>query len=183
MKIKDLLRSLGKRIKNRLIKTVKKFLQIPVYLFNLSLAALITAAIMIPIATIVSYYMSWIGYSMVPLVMPDNPFNEMTNLEVCIAMFGVGMLEEVYFRYLVMDCLLEKWAELGKLIPLLLSSAIFGVAHMINLGFPYSMPQAVAAGCAGLWFGHLYRKRGLHFAIFTHAIYNAAVTLIPRLFN
>jgi membrane protease YdiL (CAAX protease family) len=178
MKIKDLLKKLGKRIKNRLIKTLKKILQIPVYLLSLVGAALITAAIMIPLGYGVEFYMQWIGINMTPPVIPESPFDYMTSFEVAIAMFAVGVFEEVYFRYLVMDCLLEKWAELGPTIALLLSSVMFGMAHLANAGYPYSMPQAIAATGAGLWFAYLYRKKGLHFAIFTHAIYNTGVVVI-----
>ena len=183
MKIRDLLRSLGNRIKKRLIKTAKKILQIPFYLLSLCGAAITTGVIMIPLVYGVEFYMRWIGVNMTPPAMPDSPFNYMNNVEIALAMFAVGMLEEVYFRYLVMDCLLEKWAEIGPKAAWILSSVMFGYAHMANLGYPFSMPQAVAAGAAGLWFGYLYKKQGLHFAIFTHAIYNAAVTILPKLLN
>ena len=165
----------------RAIKTVKTILQIPVYLLSVAGAATINAAIMIPLAIATELIMIHLGYNMIPPVISD-PYKYMGIAEVLITMFAVGLFEETYFRYLVMDCMMGKWLKWGPTSALIVSAIMFGGAHMANAGWPFSLPQSIGAFGAGLWFGFLYRKYGLHFAIFTHAVYNIAVTLIPRLF-
>jgi len=99
-------------------------------------------------------------------------------------MFVVGAIEELYFRYFVMDCILIQWLKSPVWFAVAFSSITFGLAHLGNPGGWHStLPQAVGAIGAGLWFAYIYRRWGLHLAILTHAVYNSVVTLIPLLFK
>lgn len=172
------------KVKKLAIKTLKKIVAVPLYLLDIIGAVAINAAIMIPLVYLTEWYMSsMLGMNMIPPAIPENPLAGMDYPMIALSMFLVGLFEETYFRYLIMDCLFERWAELNKYFSTILASLAFGAAHLANLGFPYSMPQAVGAFGAGLWFAYIYRKKGLHFAILTHALYNTAVMIIPQLFS
>ena len=119
---------------------------------------------------------------------PDNgeglPFDTSDPIMVVGAMFLVGVFEEVYFRYFVMDCMLIRWLKSPVWLAVTLSSVVFGAAHLMNPGgWHVTLPQAVGAIGAGFWFAHVYRKYGLHMGILTHALYNSAVILISTLFQ
>ena len=112
------------------------------------------------------------------------PFDPSDPLMVAGAMFLVGIFEEVWFRYLVMDCMLTKWLKSPVWLAVTLSSIMFGLAHLMNPGgWHATLPQAIGAIGAGFWFAHVYKKYGLHMAIFTHAIYNSIVIMISVLFQ
>lgn len=91
----------------------------------------------------------------------------------------VGIKEEAIFRYCIQDCLFEKLLKFPQWLSLTLASVVFGAAHLFNpAGMPYTIPQAVGAMMAGFLFGYVYRKRGLHFAMLTHGLYDFFVIFL-----
>ena len=100
-------------------------------------------------------------------------------LPLAALFFMVGLFEETYFRYLVQDCLFTRFLRMPARMAWILASILFGAAHLMNPGsWVARLPQAIGAAGAGLWFGHLYNKRGLHFVILTHAIYDFGITYL-----
>jgi membrane protease YdiL (CAAX protease family) len=92
-------------------------------------------------------------------------------------MLLVGIFEETYCRYLLMDCAFMRFLGTPKWIAVIMSSFIFGAMHLMNPGgWQYTLPQAVAATGCGFWFAYLYFKKGLHFCIFTHGLYNFLIS-------
>lgn len=89
---------------------------------------------------------------------------------------GIGIFEETYFRYLIMDCMLMRWLKFPAWLAIGYSSIAFGVMHFSNgllvNNVMSALPQVIGATGAGFWFAYCYRKRGLHFAIMTHALYD-----------
>ena len=97
-------------------------------------------------------------------------------IAVAMKYIMVGITEEATFRYMLQDRALTKWLKLPKGVSLLLASLLFGMAHLGNgWGIPDSIPQSVGAAFAGVWFGYLYDKKGLHFAMLTHGLYDVVV--------
>ena len=152
------------------------------YVVSIFGASAITAALMIPLGILTSLLMQHLGFDM---SLPADP----TDLggfnwkEAAGLFLVVGVMEEVWCRYLIMECLMEKWLKFPPWLSLWASSIMFGLAHFSNPGPWYArLPQVIGATGAGFWFAYLYRKRGLHFAIFTHALYDFEVTLLSRFF-
>jgi membrane protease YdiL (CAAX protease family) len=152
------------------------------YLMFLVGAAAINALIMIPLGILVTVVMTWMGYNM--SLPHDNALREVANTVPMLAVLclSIGIFEETYFRYLVQDCLLDRWLRMPRWFCLVLASVVFGMAHLYNPGgWVVRVPQAIAATGAGFWFGYVYRKRGLHFAILTHALYDFAIMAMSLL--
>ena len=124
-------------------------------------------------------YMMWLG-----ILEPVRDFGWNITREFSAGLFMmvlvkyimVGITEEATFRYMLQDRALTKWLKLPKVVSLLLASLLFGAAHLGNgWGIPDSIPQSVGAAFAGVWFGYLYDKKGLHFAMLTHGLYDVVV--------
>ncbi|MFC8303265.1 CPBP family intramembrane glutamic endopeptidase [Specibacter sp. NPDC057265] len=87
-------------------------------------------------------------------------------LAVVGTMSAVAVAEEVFFRGIVFRLLLGRW---GVLVALIVSSAIFGLLHLINPGSSLNGALAVAVeaglmlGAAYLFTGSLWLAIGLHF--------------------
>lgn len=169
--------SIFKKIGAMFVAYVKRLLQIPVYLVHLSYNVIVTWAIMMPLATLTEFIMRHLGYNMTPPIVSEDPLMSLGPLGIAGAMFLVGIWEETFFRYLVMDCWFVKFMRMPMWLAVGLSAVLFGYGHMANLGWPYSFPQVIAAGAAGIWFARVYLKQGLHMSILTHALYNFTVAM------
>lgn len=91
----------------------------------------------------------------------------------------VGCAEEGLFRYLLYDKILKGYFNLHRAVALAISAILFGAAHLSNpAGVPWTIPQATGAAFAGVLFGYVYEKRGLHMAILVHGLYDALITLV-----
>ena len=152
------------------------------YLFRLAFCVGVNLVIMPTLAFITALIMKHYGVYL-EVGPGDMPFDLTDPTTVILTMFAVGIFEEVYFRYIVMDCMMIRWLKTPVWVAIVISSFIFGAAHLMNPGgWHVTLPQAVGATGAGFWFAHVYRKYGLHMAIFTHAIYNSIVVLLSTLF-
>lgn len=154
------------------------------YLYKLAFNVGISFIIMPPIAFAVSLIMGWCG-----IVDTGTAVNQLQQLfephtpwyVYLITMLAVGLYEECWFRYLVLDCLFMRWLKLPYWLALIMSSASFGVAHLANGPWLVTLPQIVGAGFLGLWLARIYRTQGLHMAILTHGCYNFIICLLTYL--
>lgn len=92
----------------------------------------------------------------------DDPFG--VGLLVLIVVIGAPIVEELFFRGLLLRSLERRW---GSVWALLVSSVIFGAVHLQPLQFP-------ALVVVGLILGALAQRTGrLGLSIFTHIGFNA----------
>jgi membrane protease YdiL (CAAX protease family) len=168
----DLLKKGIKGYFSRLYSAFKYFLEVV-------LAAGINSAIMIPLSFGTYFLMQHLGYNMeLPTSTPDiDPSILGDGLIPLIALcLSIGIMEETLCRYLIQDCMLEKFGKLPWWASWVIASVFFGLIHLGNPGsIAARMPQAIGAIGAGFWFGYIYRKKGLHFAIMTHALYDFVI--------
>lgn len=172
-KVWNLLKKGVKGYINRLTAAFKYFMQI-------TLAAGINAAIMIPLAYGIYFLMLYLGYDM---ILPSGGIPELDPsitgagvIPLIALSLSIGIMEETLCRYLIQDCLLERFNKFSWVWAWIIASVFFGLIHLMNPGtITARMPQAIGAIGAGLWFGWIYRKRGLHFAIMTHALYDFVI--------
>jgi membrane protease YdiL (CAAX protease family) len=109
-----------------------------------------------------------------------DPFAEFGFYERMSICLTIGILEEGMFRYLLYDCILQRWWKSPARLALWISALAFGAVHFGNaaaLGLPliHALPQVVGAALVGFWMAYLYKRMGLHFAILTHTCYNFVV--------
>ena len=166
-----------------MIKRLKKtYNNVGKYCTDLSKAVGITILIMPPVCALVAYIMThFYGIN----------FAETTDLEhiinilkapawylILLKFIGVGCAEESLFRQLIQNSLFTKVLRFPRILRLVVASMLFGAVHIFNPGpMILNLPQAVGACFAGAWFGYLYEKRGLTFAILTHGLYDFVVVM------
>ena len=106
-------------------------------------------------------------------------------LLLCLA---VAALEEVVFRGILLPVLLSRFGRTtrARLSAILLSSAVFGLFHLLNLTAGASVPATLLqvgysflVGCAAAVLFLLSRRLGL--AVLFHVVYNFGGMLVPRL--
>lgn len=96
--------------------------------------------------------------------------------------FYIGCAEETMFRMGLMDYVLERKFGFNEKVSLVLSSIVFGAAHLINGQWPFSIHQACEALAMGAVLAFIYKRKGLWPAIFAHAGYDFLVRfLVPVL--
>ena len=152
------------------------------YLRDLFFAVAIAILIMPPICMLIAYILT--HFYGITWPVPDEIDKLFMRLfapawyMILLKFIGVGCAEEGLFRQLLYNSFLTKTLRLPKILGLLISSIIFGAMHIWNPGgFPFTLPQAVGAAFAGVWFCYLYEKRGLTFAILTHGLYDFVVVM------
>jgi membrane protease YdiL (CAAX protease family) len=168
----------------------KKYYEAFLYIMSIVRSTIYTMAIMPPVCLFVQWFMELCGVNFGASILQSGNveviqtiFNEMGYAGIAVLCFGIGMAEEVYFRYLINDCFLSKFMQAKYWVAVALSSLLFGAAHMVNAPFPLALPQSIGAVVAGFWFAHLYKKHGLHHVIFTHALYDFVVISLSILFT
>ncbi len=83
--------------------------------------------------------------------------------------FHAAMIEEFFFRGLIFGYLRQFVSRFTVIVPLLLSTGIFGLTHLDNGGWP----MVLLACIAGLFYGITYqRTRSLLCAAFIHTVTN-----------
>lgn len=179
-KLGNYLLSLLKRVISFYGMMIKKTAR---YSWHILKAAMLNAMVMIPLFLVTSFVMRLLGYDinigigrLIPI---DNPTPAVL-AGLCLI---IGVIEETLYRYLIMDRLLMKGMELSTRTAVIVSSIMFGFAHLSNATATNTpvfmfMPQAVGAVGAGFVFAHLYRKHGLDTAIMAHALYDFLVMLV-----
>jgi membrane protease YdiL (CAAX protease family) len=160
----------------------KKYYQAFLYILSIVKSTAYTMAIMPPIVIATQFFMELCGVDFSSMAAQagtgeifQSVYDEMGFKGIAVLCLGIGMAEEVWFRYLFNDCFLVRFMEMKYWVAVLVSSVLFGAAHMVNAPFPLAVPQSLGAVAAGFWFAHLYKKHGLHHALFTHALYDFVI--------
>lgn len=94
-----------------------------------------------------------------------------------VCMLLVGIAEEVLFRGVITDCILEKYGKdkKGIILAVFVSGLIFGLAHLSNIFYADVNPagvliQVAQAAALGIFFGAVYmRTHNIFAVIFLHA--------------
>jgi len=132
------------------------------------------------------------GFSSVKLI-PTHQLSSLLVFVFLIKSITVGVLEEVVFRGLIQGSIINNFGgkRKGIVISVLLSSIIFGIAHIINIGENYInfngvIRQVFAATCLGTLFGVvLLRTKNIYPIIFIHSaisFFSLIGTLFPEYF-
>ena len=134
-----------------------------------------------PIAYLTSLIMGWCGVSI--LEAGGNALNDIFEpgtpwYVLLLTMLVVGILEEAYFRLMIMDHMFMRWLRMPYWLALILSSMSFGFAHLANGPWQVTLPQVVGTAFCGLWFARVYRRDGLPAAMLTHGLYNFVVCML-----
>jgi membrane protease YdiL (CAAX protease family) len=118
----------------------------------------------------------------------QNDFLSLTILLFFIKSISVGFLEEITFRSLFQSLILRKYyLSHGIYVCVAISSLMFGLGHLINLGNAnYSLigvfSQVVMASCIGFFFGSLLiATQSVYPAVLIHSL-NHFSTFITELF-
>ena len=111
-------------------------------------------------------------------------------LVFALTMFLVGLNEELVMRGAVLHLFLDKFqkTKAGVLLSIILSSAIFGAAHLFNIVSGVSVMSAVSqaaqATLLGILFAAIYLRCGnLWIAVIAHAVMDFAALVPSGLFG
>ena len=103
---------------------------------------------------------------------------------VIIYVVLIGLFEEIFFRGIIENELLEKYSSNKKeiLISIIISGVVFGAVHLTNLfagqDLLTTMMQFVQTTAIGILFGTVYYKtRNIWAMIFLHSFYDFSVLL------
>ena len=107
-----------------------------------------------------------------------------------ISMLLIGLLEEFLCRGVILNMMLEKWGNTKKgiLKSAILSSLIFGLAHLVTLFvYPHLVVSAVSqvlyASFVGFYFACIYiRCKNLYSLVIIHAFFDACSLQINILY-
>ena len=107
-----------------------------------------------------------------------------------ISMLLIGLLEELLCRGVILNMMLEKWGNTkkGMLKSAILSSIIFGLAHLVTLFiYPHllvgTLSQVLYASFVGFYFACIYiRCKNLYSLVITHAFFDSCSLLINILY-
>ena len=177
-----LLRSALGLAKKALLFYVTRIWEAVKYVVTVAGATGITAAVMIPLGILTSLLLQHLGYDM---SLPADPVDMGAfNWKEAVGLFMVvAVMEETYCRYILQDCILGRWLKMPPWAALWTAAILFGAAHLGNPGSIVArLPQAIGATGAGVWFGLIYRRKGLHFGIAVHFLYDFGVTMMSRFF-
>lgn len=98
-----------------------------------------------------------------------------------VFIFLIPIVEEVIFRGWVFEISDRTWSHIHKLIPIILSAALFGLHHLQYYDFrlgKFALFQVVYTTLLGLVLGHLRWKTGsIYVGIILHVGMNAAAYL------
>jgi membrane protease YdiL (CAAX protease family) len=103
---------------------------------------------------------SWVGWLVLSLV-------------ICV---GAPVVEELFFRGLVQTRLIGRW---GAVRGIIVTSVLFGAAHLINWQGPITFAYALGIAAAGLVLGAVrYQTGRIGTSMATHMFFNAQVLII-----
>lgn len=116
------------------------------------------------------------------LIGTDVNVNNLISLIIYVVL--IGLFEEIFFRGIIENELLEKYSSNKKeiLISIIISGIVFGAVHLTNLlagqDLLTTMMQFVQTTAIGILFGTVYYKtRNIWAMIFLHSFYDFSVLL------
>ena len=116
------------------------------------------------------------------LIGTDVNVNNLMSLVIYVVL--IGLFEEIFFRGIIENELLEKYSSNKKeiLISIIISGVVFGAVHLTNLlagqDLLKTMMQFVQTTAIGILFGMVYYKtRNIWAMIFLHSFYDFSVLL------
>lgn len=116
------------------------------------------------------------------LIGTDVNVNNLISLIIYVVL--IGLFEEIFFRGIIENELLEKYSSNKKeiLISIIISGVVFGAVHLTNLfagqDLLTTMMQFVQTTAIGILFGTVYYKtRNIWAMIFLHSFYDFSVLL------
>jgi len=114
---------------------------------------------------------SWLSGLSNPLLVQYRHDAEMHLLLILLSSLSVGYAEELFFRFFLIDGLVEAGSPLGSAA--IVSSLIFGLSHISQGIFGIAFAGLLAAFYTGLRF----RGYGLHSLALGHALYDVIALL------
>jgi len=110
-------------------------------------------------------------------------------IDKVIRSFGVGIYEELVFRFICMNVLHMLLVDLGRLprplanwLVIILSAALFAAMHHPPLGNePFATAKFMFRATAGLYLAGLFFYRGFGIAAGCHAFYNVIVVTLEAI--
>ena len=100
-----------------------------------------------------------------------------------IHLFGVALFEEIFMRGIILNILVKNY-EKNKLFPIIISSFIFGITHLLN-GFEYlvgTISQVLYTTVLGIFWAVIYLKyNNIWCVVISHFLLNCMI-FIPFLF-
>lgn len=162
-----------------LILVIIRQTNLPVNLFNQNIKTFING---IFLGSIMFLYLvgtliiGFLNYGINNIIIPD--FSSVFSL--LIMMFSVGFFEELLCRGVLLHVFLIKWGKgkNGIYTAVIISSAIFGSLHLINLFIRptllfFTIAQAIYTTIAGIFFAAIYlRCKNLWSSIFYHSLHD-----------
>ncbi len=142
------------------------------------------------------FFIGYVGYALVAQLIV-NMINADSKVEsfpailtFVITMFLVGAAEELLFRGVILNLLLDRFSNTrrGVLLAVLFDGLIFGCAHFGNLSagvnFSSILIQVITAGLLGAIFAIVYaRTKNIWFVILAHAAVDFAALLGGGIFG
>ena len=115
---------------------------------------------------------------------PTDAVFELPMLTRVLVSLGAGVNEELVFRLLmiggllpVVTRLLAGRREAALVILVLVSSVLFSLAHFLSE--PFGLDRFFFRLVSGILFAVIYRTRGFAVAVYTHALYDIRVLVLP----
>jgi membrane protease YdiL (CAAX protease family) len=115
---------------------------------------------------------------------PRDPVLELPMLTRVLVSLGAGVNEELVFRLLMIGGLLPVVTRLmagrrttALVLLVLVSSVLFSLAHFLSE--PFSLDRFFFRLVCGMIFAIIYRTRGFAVAVYTHALYDIRVLVLP----
>lgn len=136
------------------------------------------------------FFIGYTAFGTLAFGRPDTPLLPLPRiLTFLLNMIFVGVAEELVFRGIIAQTLLERYgtARAGVWKACLVSGALFGAAHLSNLlgSAPFGvLMQCVFAGSLGVLFAAIYFRTGnLWVLVFLHGAQDAASLLAGGLYG
>ena len=111
-----------------------------------------------------------------------------TALKFILNMLLIGIVEELLYRGVIFNFLLEKWKthKYYPTLPIIASALFFGLAHFVNV-FTFSLPnvlmQVINSSCSGVLFATLFWKyRNMLGIVVVHALTDCLALFAQELF-
>lgn len=133
-------------------------------------------------AVIIAAYILTMVFSLSSLII-NHISLQITYLSLCTAIFA-GVLEETLFRGVLISVLMRRYKDGNILVPLFISSAVFGLVHIANIfsgaGVAVTILQLIVSLGVGLALGAIYLLTGnILITMLIHAAHDVIALSIP----